>query len=72
MLAATTHASGIPWAAIVPLAIAEFTLLAYCLIDLARHANPRRAPRWAWVLICLFANPLGSIAYLLVGRSEDR
>jgi hypothetical protein len=72
MLVANAHHSAIPWAAIVPMAIAELALLAYCLIDLARHANPCHAPRWAWILICLFVNPLGAIAYLMVGRSEDR
>lgn len=72
MQAAIAHASGIPWAAIVPLAVAELALVAYCLVDLARHADPRHMPRWAWVLLCLFVNPFGAIAYLMVGRGEGR
>jgi hypothetical protein len=64
--------TAIPWAALVPLAVLELFLLVYCLVDLARHPKPRHIPRWAWVLICLFVNPLGGIAYLVIGRSEDR
>ncbi|MFJ1655896.1 PLD nuclease N-terminal domain-containing protein [Streptomyces sp. NPDC088337] len=72
MLASTLHASDIPWAAIAPLLVAELALLVYCLVDVARNRNTRHLPRWAWVLICLCVNPLGPIAYLVAGRSENR
>jgi hypothetical protein len=68
----SSHHVAIPWAALAPLAVIELALLVYCLVDLVRHPRPRHIPRWAWVLICLFVNPLGSIAYLIVGRSEER
>ncbi|MGW4818253.1 PLD nuclease N-terminal domain-containing protein [Streptomyces sp. NPDC004227] len=72
MIASSLNASAVPWAAIAPLLVAELALLAHCLVDVARHRNTRHLPRWAWVLICLFVNPVGPIAYLVAGRSEDR
>jgi hypothetical protein len=68
----TPHSSAVPWAAILPLVVIDLALLTYCLVDVVRHPGTRHLPRWAWVLICLFVKPVGAIAYLVVGRSEDR
>ena len=41
---------------------------AYCVADIARAAEVRYLPKWAWVLICLIQTPGGGIAYLSIGR----
>ena len=49
----------------VPLAIG---FDAFCLADIARAAQVRYLPKWAWVLICLIQCPLGGIMYLSIGH----
>jgi hypothetical protein len=41
---------------------------AFCLADIARAAQVRYLPKWAWVLICLIQTPLGGIMYLSIGH----
>ena len=40
----------------------------FCLADIARAAQVRYLPRWAWVIICLVQAPLGGIMYLSIGH----
>jgi Phospholipase_D-nuclease N-terminal len=51
--------------AVLPLAIG---FDAVCLADIARAAQVRYLPKWAWVLICLIQCPLGGIMYLSIGH----
>ncbi len=41
---------------------------AFCLIDVARAAEVRHLPKWAWGLICLAQFPAGGIVYFCIGR----
>jgi len=41
---------------------------AFCLADIARAAQVRYLPKWAWALICLIQTPGGGIAYLSIGH----
>jgi Phospholipase_D-nuclease N-terminal len=41
---------------------------ALCVADIARAAQVRYLPKWAWALICVIQIPLGGIIYLSVGR----
>jgi hypothetical protein len=41
---------------------------AFCLADIARAAQVRYLPKWAWALICLIQTPLGGILYLSIGH----
>jgi hypothetical protein len=41
---------------------------AFCLADIARAAQVRYLPRWAWALICLIQTPGGGIMYLSIGH----
>jgi hypothetical protein len=45
---------------------------AYCLVDIARAAQVRYLPKWAWVLICLIQAPGGGIMYLSLGHIARR
>ena len=56
---------------ILPLAVIQFGLMVFSLIDLAR--GERRAkylPKAGWAAIILLGGLLGSIVYLLIGREE--
>jgi hypothetical protein len=41
---------------------------AFCLADIARAAQVRYLPKWAWTLICLMQTPGGGIMYLSIGH----
>jgi hypothetical protein len=41
---------------------------AFCLADIARAAQVRYLPKWAWALICLIQTPGGGILYLTIGH----
>jgi hypothetical protein len=41
---------------------------AFCLADIARAAQVRYLPKWAWALICLIQTPGGGIMYLSIGH----
>jgi hypothetical protein len=55
------------WPLMLILALAV-GLDAFCLVDIARSAQVRYLPKWAWVLICLIQTPGGGIAYLSIGH----
>jgi hypothetical protein len=40
----------------------------FCLADIARAAQVRYLPKWAWALICLIQIPGGGIMYLSIGH----
>jgi len=44
--------------------------VAFCIVDVVRR-EPKVLPRWAWILICLFANLVGPLTFLLIGRRRD-
>jgi hypothetical protein len=53
-----------------PLVLLQVGLAVFCVIKVVRHgtANLNKA---LWILIIIFVNLLGSIAFLLVGRRKD-
>lgn len=55
-----------------PLIALQFVLTIAALISIARRKETRHLPNWAWVLIVLFINFIGPIAYFAVGRGELR
>lgn len=72
VLAAASSNVSIPWAALVPVLVLLVLFTVYCLVDMVRHRDVKHLPLWLWVVLCLASEPLGGIAYLLLGRSEDR
>jgi hypothetical protein len=60
----------IPWAALVPILVLAIAFEVYCLVDLA-GAEVRYLPKWVWGLLILVSNPIGGVAYLLLGRSAS-
>lgn len=59
----------VPWAALLPLAVAAVAWMAFCIVDITR-SEVRYLPRWAWLLIAVASVPLGGIVYFLVGKAE--
>ncbi|KHL93927.1 Negative regulatory protein YxlE [Paenibacillus sp. IHB B 3415] len=57
------------WGLIAPLLALQILLAVVGLISLARTEQVR-GPKWMWVLILVFGNLLGSIAYFTLGRKE--
>lgn len=53
-----------------PLAI-QIGLAIYCMVKIFRE-GVQNLNRWAWLAICLFANLIGPIVFLIVGRKRDR
>ena len=59
--------------ALLPVLVLVAALDAYCLVDLARAASVRFAPKIVWVLVILLvSSPLGALIYLFVGRDRAR
>jgi len=66
--------SGVPrgWvgmlAALIPLIVLAAAFEVFCLLDVARAAEVRYLPKWAWAIVCLISVPVGGIIYLVLGR----
>ena len=62
--------SNIPWGLIAPLLVLQFVLAAVAIVDIVRSYETR-GPKWVWVLVSLFVNTLGPVAYFLFGRKSQ-
>lgn len=59
--------------ALMPLVLISLGLEIYALIDLVRR-DPRQVQggkKWVWVLLILLVSTIGSIIYLVAGRTEN-
>jgi len=54
---------------LLPLIFIQLLLIVVALRDLSRQPVTR-GPRWMWVLIIIFINLIGPIAYFVLGREE--
>jgi len=55
---------------LVPLFLVQLALIVFAVLDL-RQRPSTRGPKWMWLLIILFVNLLGPIAYFAVGRGDE-
>lgn len=56
---------------LIPLAIAEFVLLAYTLHHILTHKKYKRGTRALWIIITVvFMNFIGPIIYFLFGKED--
>lgn len=62
--------SNIPWGLIAPLLVLQLVLGTVAIVDIVRSYETR-GPKWVWVLVSLFVNTLGPIAYFLFGRKSQ-
>ena len=57
---------------IIPLAIAQFALLAYTIRHILTHKNYKRGNREIWLVVTIIGMEfIGPIAYFLLGKEED-
>jgi hypothetical protein len=55
---------------LIPVVLIELTLLVIALLDLLRRQKTR-GPKWLWLVLILFVQIIGPIAYLFAGRVEE-
>ena len=56
---------------IIPLAIAEFALLAYTITHILRHKNYKRGNRALWLAVVIVGMEfIGPILYFLLGKED--
>ncbi|WP_456274373.1 PLD nuclease N-terminal domain-containing protein [Bacillus sp. AK031] len=60
----------INWGLIAPLIIIQFILMITALVDVIRIKDTN-GPKWLWVLLILFVNIIGPIAYFVIGRRQN-
>ncbi|GAB4150896.1 MAG: hypothetical protein Fur0021_14100 [Candidatus Promineifilaceae bacterium] len=54
---------------LIHLALIQFALLLAALLDLLRRPKTR-GPKWLWIILILFVQMIGPIAYFVIGREE--
>ena len=55
---------------LVPLLLIQLGLIGAALLDLSKRAVIR-GPKWLWIVIILFVNTIGPIAYFVIGREDE-
>ncbi|MFJ8261069.1 PLD nuclease N-terminal domain-containing protein [Rummeliibacillus sp. NPDC094406] len=56
---------------IIPLVILELTLAIVALVHVLKHPNYRFGNKAMWVVIVLFLQIIGPIAYFIFGRGRE-
>jgi hypothetical protein len=54
---------------LIPIVILQLVLIVVALLDLAKRPATR-GPKWLWVILILFIQWLGPIAYFVFGRED--
>jgi hypothetical protein len=54
---------------LLPVVVIQLGLMVIALVDLLKRERTR-GPKWVWLLVVVFVNIFGPIAYLLFGREE--
>lgn len=52
--------------------VLPFILAVYCLIDITRSTFKEPLNKFLWVVIVIFVPIMGSILYLVIGRSQKK
>jgi hypothetical protein len=55
---------------LIPIAIIQYALLIFALVDLIRRQHTN-GPKWLWIVIIALVNFIGPIIYFIVGRKEE-
>ncbi len=55
---------------LIPLLLLEISLMVFALYRLSKD-RVRYIPKWCWILIIVFAQTIGPLAYLIFGRERD-
>ncbi|MFA9560220.1 PLD nuclease N-terminal domain-containing protein [Evansella sp. AB-rgal1] len=60
----------LPWNLLIPIIVIQFILMVVALVDCFKHNNTK-GPQWIWVLVIVFVNIFGPIAYFIFGRRNE-
>lgn len=55
---------------LLPIIIIQLGLMVFSLIVLSKN-NVKYLPKWAWALIIILGELIGSIIFLIIGREKD-
>jgi heme/copper-type cytochrome/quinol oxidase subunit 4 len=55
---------------LIPLALLQFSLQIYCIVDLVKRETVRFNNKLIWGVVIILFSILGSAAYLVFGRQE--
>jgi hypothetical protein len=55
---------------LIPLIALQVILMIAALLDIRRRET-LRGPRWLWILVVIFGEMIGPIAYFAVGRKDE-
>jgi hypothetical protein len=55
---------------IIPLALAQYGLMAYAVIHILTHQNYKRGSRALWLIVSILVNFIGPILYFVLGRED--
>lgn len=57
---------------LIPVLLIEIALIIFALLDLRKREEAQlRGPKWLWILVIIFVNLLGPIAYFWAARTDD-
>lgn len=57
---------------LIPLIVAQFSLLGYSLFHILKHNNYKHGNRLLWIIVVIVGmNFIGPILYLIIGREEE-
>lgn len=57
------------WSLLLPIIFIQLILMIVALVDWSKQENTN-GPRWLWLIIIIFVNFIGPIAYFIFGRKE--
>jgi hypothetical protein len=55
---------------LIPLIALQVILMIAALLDMRRRET-LRGPKWLWILVVIFGEMIGPIAYFAVGRKDE-
>lgn len=55
---------------LIPLALAQYGLMAYAVVHILTHKNYKRGSRALWLIVSILVNFIGPILYFVLGRED--
>ena len=55
---------------LIPLALAQYGLMAYAVIHILTHKNYKRGSRALWLIVSILLNFIGPILYFVLGKED--
>ncbi len=59
------------YVAVIPLVVLNLAMVIWCVVDLTKRKNFKHFDKKIWLIVILFIQLFGPLAYLLTGRGDD-